>query len=356
MECYGVIMAGGGGTRFWPLSRQSKPKQLLNLSGQGLMINETIDRIVDVIDKKNIFIVTNKKQVSKMKTLVEDGILESNILSEPVSRNTSACIGYAAMEIIKKYGDGVMCIFPSDHYIKDDKKFTEILQASIEEAKKSDKLITIGIRPSFPSTGYGYIQYDHTSTGIVKDAIEFIEKPDYKKAKEYYENGNYAWNSGMFIWKASAILENIKRFLPRVYSVLEKIGESMNTPYEKQTIEELYNRIPSISIDHGVMERSDDVVVIPAEFGWNDVGSWDTLGALYEMDSDGNVIKGSQINIDTKNCISYSEDRFIATIGVENLIVVETKDAVLVCKKDQAQEVKKVVDMIKEKKEYEYLL
>ena len=355
MNTYGVIMAGGGGTRFWPLSRQNEPKQLLNLSGKELMINETIDRISSVIPKKDIFIVTNASQVEKMKTATSDRIRENHILSEPSARNTAACIGYAAFEIVKKYGDGIMCIFPADHFIKNELEFSRILTEAIKVAENEDKLVTIGITPTFPCTGYGYIKFDKTGDAIAKTVVEFKEKPDLETAKAYVESGEYSWNSGMFIWKASTILEKFQELLPDVYNCLLEIAEAMNTEEEKATIEKVYPIIPSISIDYGIMEKSDDVMVISAEFGWNDVGSWDNLGVLYEADENGNVIHGNQINIDTKDCISYSKKRLITTVGVSNLIIVETDDSILVCDKQRAQDVKSIVDTLKEKQMNEYL-
>lgn len=355
METYGVIMAGGGGTRFWPLSREKTPKQLLNLTGNGLMINETIDRMNRVIDNENIFIVSNEQQIDLMEKSVSNYIKKSHILSEPNRRNTAACIGYAAMEILKKYGDGVMCIFPSDHFIKDEKEFSASLEVAIHEAETNNKLVTIGIKPTFPSTGYGYIRYDKKNETPVKQVLEFVEKPNLKKAKEYITNNEYVWNSGIFVWKASAILDNYKRFLPRVYKHLVEIGNAMNTPEETAVIKETYPQIPNISIDYGIMERSDEVKVVIGDFGWNDIGSWDTLAVLYDVDDNGNVIKGEQINIDTNNCISYSDKRLIATVGVDNLIIVETEDAILVCNKNKAQDVKRVVDQLKDKGRNDYL-
>lgn len=355
MKYYGVIMAGGGGTRFWPLSRMKTPKQLLNLSGNGLMINETIDRITDIIEADNIFIVTNEQQGDKMKESVENRIPENHILREPSARNTTACIGYAAFEILKKYGDGIMCIFPSDHYIKNTTEFNRILKRAIEVAEQDDKLVTIGITPTFPSTGYGYINFDKSNGKDVYEVSRFVEKPNIETAKSYVASGQYAWNSGMFIWKASTILKNIERFLPKVYQILEKISESMNTDQEQAVINQLYDNIPSISIDYGVIERSDDIAVVLGDFGWNDVGSWDSLGAIYDVDSDGNVIKGEQVNINTKNCITYSDHRLIATVGIENMIVVETEDAILVCSKDQAQHVKDVVEQLRTRGLEQYL-
>jgi len=352
MNIYGVIMAGGGGTRFWPLSRQKRPKQLLNISGNGLMINETIDRIAGIIDVENIFIVTHVSQGDMMKACVNDRIAEDHILMEPLARNTAACIGYAAEVITRRYGDGVMCIFPSDHFIKNQEEFINILRKAIEVASKQDKLVTIGIHPTFPSTGYGYIHYAGETNQAFYEVEKFIEKPSLEAAKEYLDSIGYAWNSGMFLWKASTILDNFKRFLPKLYQCLEEINAYLG---DDQELLRIYSEMPVISIDYGILERSDDVVVIPGNFGWSDVGSWDSLGMIYDMDDAGNIIKGEQINIGTKNCICYSDNRLIATVGIENIIVVETEDAVLVCRKDQAQKVKEVVEQLKIKGLERYL-
>ena len=222
MQVYGVIMAGGGGTRFWPLSRREEPKQLLNLSGKDLMINETIDRIAGVADKKDIFIVTNEAQMPKMEKAVEGRVARDHILAEPAARNTAACIGYAAMEILKKYGDGIMCVFPSDHFVKNQEEFTRILGLAVEAAEREDKLITLGITPTFPSTGYGYIRFDRSAPGVAKQVLEFKEKPDEETAKRYLASGEYSWNSGMFVWKASTILEKFKELLRRFTPVWKR--------------------------------------------------------------------------------------------------------------------------------------
>lgn len=347
MKTYGVIMAGGGGTRFWPLSRHEVPKQLLNLSGKDKMINETIDRVSTLADKEDIFVVTNVDQVPGMKEATKGRLREDHILSEPSARNTAACIGYAAFEIVKKYGDGIMCIFPSDHFIKDEEAFTRILKEAIKVAE-GGCLVTLGITPTFPSTGYGYIKFDKSEETLDKKVVEFKEKPDEKTAEEYVSSGEYSWNSGMFVWKASVILEEMKNLLPDVYAQLDKIGNALGADNEKQVIDDVYPQIPSISIDYGIMEKSDKVRVISAEMGWNDVGSWDNLGVLYDEDSNGNITAGDFLGIDTKNCITYSGKRLIATIGVEDLIVVETDDAVMVIDKSRAQDVKKIVDTLKE--------
>ena len=354
MKTYGVIMAGGGGTRFWPLSRHEVPKQLLNLSGKERMINETIDRVATLATKDDIFVVTNVDQVPGMKDATMGRLNEAHILSEPSARNTAACIGYAAFEIIKKYGDGIMCIFPSDHFIKDEIAFTRILKEAIKVAE-NNHLVTLGITPTFPSTGYGYIKFDKSENTLDKKVVEFKEKPDESTAKEYVSSGEYAWNSGMFVWKASVIIDEFKKLLPDVYECLEKIGNALGMDNEKDVINDVYPTIPSISIDYGIMEKSDKVRVISAEMGWNDVGSWDNLGVLYNEDESGNVTAGDFVGIDTKNCITYSQKRLISTIGVEDLIIVETEDAIMVCDKNKAQDVKKMVDALKEQGRVELL-
>lgn len=347
MKVFGVIMAGGGGTRFWPLSRQERPKQLLNLSGKEIMVNEAIDRLAKTADKQDIFIVTNQTQAKAMAEVTDGRIQKNHILSEPSARNTAACIGYAAMEILKKYGDGVMVITPSDAFIKDEEEFTRILGIAVETAKNSDKLVTVGITPSFPATGYGYIKYNKADEGAVKTVEEFKEKPDLATAQKYVASGSYAWNSGMFIWKASTILKNFETFLPDIAEDIKKIGDAMNTEQELNVIQEVYPQIRSISIDYGIMEQSKEVVVVPGEFGWNDVGSFDMLKVMHEEDQNGNVIVGDSINIDTKNSVVYSSGKLVTTLGLDNIVVVETADCIMVCNKDRVQDVKMIVDQLK---------
>ena len=354
MKTYGVIMAGGGGTRFWPLSRQATPKQLLNLSGKDLMVNEAIDRLSKTAGKDDIFIVTNKTQVAKMLEATNGRIQKNHILSEPSARNTAACVGYAAMEIVKKYGDGIMVITPSDAYIKNEAEFTRVLGIAVKAAEEKDALVTVGITPTFAATGYGYIKFQKSGEDSLK-VLEFKEKPDEATAKAYVESGEYAWNSGMFIWKASTILKKFEQFLPDIYADLCKIGDAMNTSEEAKTIEEIYPKITSISIDYGIMEKADDVYVVPGEFGWNDVGSFDMMGVLHDSDAKGNICIGDNISIDSKDCITYSSGRLVATIGLENVVVIETKDAVLVCDKSKVQDVKKVVEQLKADKRNELL-
>jgi len=350
MKKYGVIMAGGGGTRFWPLSRQKTPKQLLNLTGKEKMVNEAIDRLSYTADKKDIFIVTNVTQVAPMLEATTGRIQPDHILPEPSARNTAACVGYAAMEILKKYGDGVMVITPSDAYIKDTPAFTRVLADAVKAAEEQDKLVTVGITPTFPATGYGYIRFGDSENAAMP-VLEFKEKPDEKTAEAYLATGQYAWNSGMFIWKASTILEKFKALIPDIYADLEKIGNAMGTAQEKTVIEEVYPNIRKISVDYAIMEPSaaaGDVLVVAGEFGWNDVGSWDMMGVLHEADAQGNIGLGDTLAIDTTGTVLYSSGKLVAAVGVQDLVIVETKDAIMVCHKDKAQEVKEIVDALKE--------
>lgn len=351
MNHYGVIMAGGGGTRFWPLSRQKTPKQLLNLSGKDLMVNEAVKRMATVIGKSNIFIVTADVQAPAMIKATQGKVFPRNILAEPAARNTTACIGYSAMEILRKYGDGVMIITPADHYIEDVPALTEIFKTAILTAEEQDKLVTIGLKPTFPSTGFGYIKYDSQTEGTVKPVIEFREKPDEETAKKYVESGRYAWNSGMFIWKASLILKKLEEYTPDIYEDLKTIGDAMNTPREQEVLHDVYPNIRRMSIDYAVMEPSaakGDVLVIPGDCGWNDVGSWDMMDILHDPDENDNICLGDVVAVDVKDAVIYSSTRTVTAVDVENIVIVETPDAIMVCRKDKAQEVKRIVDALNE--------
>lgn len=346
MNIFGVIMAGGGGTRFWPLSRQAKPKQLLNLSGKDIMINETIDRLQPTIHRENIYIVTSTLQAEVMKGATAGRVDADHILCEPASRNTAACIGYAAVHIAKRYGNGIMCVFPADHHIEDEGTFRTTIAGAIEHAQATEHLITIGLKPTFPCTGYGYIRYRHSMDETARPVLEFKEKPDLQTAQAYVASGDYAWNSGMFIWKASVILNTYRQLLPDLYADLMAIQEALGTSAEHRVIESVYPAIRKISIDFGVMEKSDQVVCIPADFGWDDVGSWDMMYVLHGKDQDGNITAGDVSCINTTNAVVYSSGRHISVIDMDDIVVVETADAVMVCKQSKAQNVKLAVEKL----------
>lgn len=352
MKRFSVIMAGGGGTRFWPLSRQGKPKQLLNLVGNDAMVNETIRRYKEIIPVANTFVVTSNQQEKLMRDVLNSEVPQENILIEPASRSTAPCILLAALTIMARHGDGVMCVFPSDHYVKYENDFVAILNKAVHYCEAHESLLTIGIKPTYPSTGHGYIKRSDEEENGLYGVLEFVEKPRFETAKKYLESGNYLWNSGIFVWKVSAIIDNFKRFLPRIYAPLKALFENQAGA---STLEEVYGAIPNISIDYGIMERSNEVMVIPGEFGWNDIGSWDSLGAIYPPDENGNIVQADHLGIDTRNCIIYGNGRIITSIGLSDMIIVNTDDALLICPKHRSQDVKGVVDLLKQNKRDELL-
>lgn len=343
MKVYAIIMAGGKGARFWPLSRKFHPKQLLNLSGNDILIRETITRISKIIDPGDIFIITNSSISEIIKEVTSGIICSEHIFVEPKSCDTAACIGYAACVLVNRYKDGVMCIFPSDHYIDNEEEFIRVIKLAIDYAVEHEALVTIGIPPAFPSTGYGYIKYINNSNSEIRKVIEFIEKPDFNTSLYLFSSGDYLWNSGIFVWKASTILNCFKRYQPYMYTLFERILKSMDTSLEHETIKDVYKSIKCISIDKCILEHSDEVYVIPSDFRLNDIGSWDMLYTIHNTDKDGNISFGDTLKIDTKNSIIYSDKRLVATLGANNLIIVETDDVILVCDKSRTQDIKSIV-------------
>lgn len=343
---FGVIMAGGGGTRFWPLSRRETPKQLLNLSGKDALINEAAARLETVAKKDKIFVVAGADQCGNLKRTVKGKILPKNILKEPAPKNTAACIGFAAVTLLKKFGDGIMAVTPSDAYIADTETFSRVLNTAISAAEQTGRLVTIGISPTYPSTGYGYIRYKASKAPYQK-VLRFVEKPDLARAKRYLKSGGYVWNSGMFVFRASAILEKFRLFLPETYRGLMEIFDAVGTEREEETVFKVYQSFESISIDYAIMEKCRDLLMVEGNFGWSDVGSFDMLGALHEADGSGNVIVGDGLALQTENSVLYSGGKLIAALGVKDLVIVAAGDAVLVCPKSRAQDVKKIADELK---------
>ncbi len=356
MQRAAVIMAGGGGTRFWPVSRMTTPKQLVKLTGDDVMINETIKHYDQVIGRENTFIVTNAKQAELMDKVLFNEVDRSHILIEPVQRNTAPCIIYAAMTLKKLYGDAIMAVLPADHHIGNIKEYERVLNLAMDTAEKTDRIVTVGLKPTFPSTGYGYINYsEKASEGTeVYDLLRFVEKPDLATATEYVNSGRYLWNSGMFIWKVSVILDYFKKLLPEMYADMEKIFDDLRTDKEEAAIAATYPNLQKISVDYGIMEHAEGVYCIPADFGWNDVGSWDSLDNVFAGDENKNITAGEAA--DDKNIIyegskdtvifDTTGDKLIAAVGLENIVIVNTKDAILVLNKNNAQDVKKVVDTL----------
>lgn len=359
MKIVAVIMAGGKGERFWPRSRKYMPKQFLNLTDDGkTMIQHTIKRIEPLVEIEDVFVVTNKDY----KQLVADQLPElpqENILLEPMARNTAPCIGLAATYIRKKYEDAIMVVLPSDHLIKFNGIFINTLKDAIQVAEENDNMVTIGITPTYPETGYGYINFGDEKQGAhsnnVYEVERFVEKPHLELAKEYLSSGKYLWNSGMFVWKASTILAQFEQLLPETYKGLMKIEEAIGTSYEEQVLTREFGNFTSESIDYGIMEKTKAIYTLPGSFGWDDVGSWLALERFNKTNENGNVVSGNVISIDTKNTIVQGSGKLIATIGLEDLIIVDTEDAMLICAKDSTQDVKKVIENLKICNRNEYL-
>lgn len=354
-----LIMAGGAGTRFWPLSRKDNPKQFLKLtSDEKTMLQCTVDRVKEMVDINQIFIATNNLYVDKIANQLPK-LPRENIIVEPCKRNTAPCIGLASLYINNKYPDSTMVVLPSDHVIEDNDSFIDILDSAINYAEKGQNIITLGIKPNKPETGYGYIHLGNKIENIKGNNIfkvnKFTEKPDYQTAARFYEDGDYYWNSGMFVWKTKTILNKIETHLPDIYESLQKIADAIGASNEEEVINKEFSCMNGISIDYGVLEKEKDIFVIPANFGWNDVGSWPALSEINKKDKFDNTINSEHVGIDTTDSIIYSEDKLVTSIGVDNLIIVNTKDAILVCNKNNAQDVKKLREILKDKGLDQYL-
>lgn len=356
MKRTALIMAGGRGERFWPKSRKNLPKQFLSLTDdEKTMIQLTIERILPLVAMEDIYIATNQDYKELVLEQLPD-LPEENILCEPVGRNTAPCIGLGAIHISKKYEDAVMMVLPSDHLIKDQQTFTDVLAEGCILAEKGTNLVTIGITPNYPETGYGYIKFiPEESDGHAYAVDRFVEKPNLELAKEYLATQQYLWNSGMFMWKVSTILSNLKQFMPAIYNGLQVIKASIGTPDADTTLETAFTAFPSESIDYGIMEKAKNIYTLPGSFGWDDVGSWLAVGRIRSSNEQGNVITGNTVTIDTKNCIIEGDKKLIATVGLENLIIVDTEDATLICSKNNAGDIKKVLEALRNLNSNNYL-
>ncbi|MDE6775427.1 MAG: NTP transferase domain-containing protein [Ruminococcus sp.] len=346
MKVTAVIMAGGRGERFWPKSRTSRPKQFLSLTADGeTMIQKTVKRLLPIVDADDIYIATNEMYRTLAKNQLPD-IPPENILCEPAARNTAPCIALAAAVIGRKYDDAVMLVLPSDHLIGIESLYIDTLKKAVSTAEQGKNLVTIGITPTYPETGYGYINFGGEKNGAYS-VERFVEKPNLPIAEKYLESGKYLWNSGMFIWKISSIMENIRQFMPEVHSGAVKIGEAFGNPEFPEVLEREFTAMPSESVDFGIMEKASDIYTIPGSFGWDDVGSWLAVERINDTDENNNYTEGNVLMTNTRNTTICAGKRLVATVGAEDIIIVDTDDAVLVCAKNSTQDVKKIITQLK---------
>ncbi len=342
-----LIMAGGIGSRFWPFSREEKPKQFHDILGEGkTLIQATLDRFSELVPNENVFIVANESY----RDLILDQLpqlSDANLLLEPQGRNTAPCISYGAFKAIQKDPKANLIVCPSDHQISNEVEFIDSIKKSLSYSNENEALVTLGIRPSRPDTGYGYIHFDNANSSDFKDVIEFKEKPDLETAKEFVANGNYLWNAGIFIWRAGTFINELESHLPEMFRLFQ--DESGNLlEDESQAINRIYNRVENISVDYGILERSAKVVVLPSDFGWSDVGTWKSLHELASKDSELNNIKGEARLYNVSDSLIRVEDgNLIVAQGLEGYIIVQERGVTMICKKDDEQMVKKFVEDLK---------
>jgi mannose-1-phosphate guanylyltransferase len=353
-----VIMAGGRGERFWPKSRAAKPKQFTDITGTGNMLFLTYKRVIKLVAPEHIFVVTgNDYRAATLESLPE--LPEDNIIIEPEGRNTAPCIGLAAVVLEKRFPGSVMVIVPADHYIFDEEKFIADLRTTIDLALDTGGLVTIGVRPSRPETGYGYLQTgEEVSTANNKAAFKvtrFVEKPNYDMAVKLLAEGNYLWNAGIFIWTTTAILKAFETYLPEMYKGLTEIKDRLMDSDFAEVLARVYPQFPKVSIDYGIMEKAEQVYTIPGDFIWDDVGTWKALQRVIGADQNENVLTGEVVTLDTRNSIIDAGQRFVAVIGAEDLVIVDTEDITFVCNKNKLDMVRELLEELRSRNMVKYL-
>ncbi len=364
---YGLILAGGKGERFWPVSRKGRPKQLLPILGEATLIEETYERIRTLIPSRRLFIVAPRTLAPSITHLLTE-LNGNNLFPEPDSLNTAPAIAYATTVLAKKDPDAVMVVLPADHHISDPGQFLETLKVAVVGAQQ-DLLVTFGIVPTRPETGYGYIEVGKVIQKKIKDQLlgeneelqrkkipihrakGFKEKPNQKEAREFLKRGNFLWNSGIFVWKIRTIQKAIEVHLPKLARAFQEFAPSVGTPREKEALKSIYRQTDPISIDYGIMERAESVAVIRADFPWDDLGTWSALPRLKGMDKNGNLILGDHLGLETHDSTIISQQGLVATLGISDLLIVRTREVTLVARKSRDQDVKKLVEQLWEEKE-----
>ncbi len=348
---YAILMAGGVGSRFWPVSTQEYPKQFHDMLGTGdTLIQKTFNRLSELIPKENIFILTNERYNDLVFQQLPD-VTKRQVVLEPAMRNTAPCILYASLKIQKENPDAVMIVAPSDHWIEDENAFTQNVKQTFEFCEQNDALMTLGIQPTFPNTGYGYIEFDKSSNQDIKPVNQFREKPDYETAKSFIAQGNFLWNAGIFMWSAKSVIKAFKSNQPELYSLFETGIEAYNTDLEDGFIQENYAKAENISVDYAIMEKSENVFVLPATFDWNDLGTWGSLYDKLDKDSDNNaVVNAKTLTEDaTGNMIRSKKDKIVVVDGLKDYIIVDKDEVLLIFPKAKEQDIKKVLEAVKQK-------
>lgn len=351
MELYGVILAGGGGTRLWPLSRQHRPKPLISLLGDTTMLQSTVYRLAPLIEPERIFIGVNSVHAAEVARQLPE-MDDDHIVVEPVARETGPALGLAAIHVAHHNPDATIASFHADHVVLRPECLRQAV-ALAAEAAQAGAIVTIGITPTYPATGYGYIEMGDTirqnDDMVAREALRFVEKPDRATAEGYIATGDYVWNAGLFICRVQTLLDAFAAHLPAVYAGLMRIKAAIGTDEYVSVLEEVFPALEKISFDKGIMEKFHPIATVPCDPGWNDVGDWDTLASLMNADEHGNVAVGAQhLAIDTKNTLVHGRGRLVATVGIEDIIVVDTEDAVLILSRSRAQDVKKLVEIVKD--------
>lgn len=348
---YAILMAGGVGSRFWPVSTQEYPKQFHDMLGTGdTLIQKTFNRLSELIPKENIFILTNERYNNLVLEQLPD-VTKRQVVLEPAMRNTAPCILYASLKIQKENPNAVMIVAPSDHWIEDENAFTQNVKQTFEFCEQNDALMTLGIQPTFPNTGYGYIEFDKSSNQDIKPVSQFREKPDYETAKSFIAQGNFLWNAGIFMWSAKSVIKAFKSNQPELYSLFETGIEAYNTDLEDGFIQENYAKAENISVDYAIMEKSENVFVLPATFDWNDLGTWGSLYDKLNKDSDNNaVVNAKTLTEDaTGNMIRSKKDKIVVVDGLKDYIIVDKDEVLLIFPKAKEQDIKNVLQNVKEK-------
>ena len=354
-----VLLAGGRGTRFWPRSRMRTPKQLLNIAGRETMLRETLGRLATLVSPKNMWAVTNVEQAAAVRREMR-GVPASHILAEPMGRNTAAAIGLAAIHLARQHGDALMMVLPSDGYVANAKAYRQVLRSAMDLAELPANLAVVGVPPTRAETGYGYIErgaaVQHTGGPDAYEVRRFTEKPGKELAQDYVASGNYFWNAGIFVWRVSTFLRTLEQFLPSTYFELVLLKEAIGTKRYASALRRVYPKLENISVDYAIMEPATrpgsgcKVFVVPAEVGWSDIGSWAAVHELHANNSGKNVSAGPFFTLEAEGNYFWSPKKFVAAIGVRDVVLVETDDAILLCSRERSQDVGKVVKWLEEQK------